>query len=321
MSKVVCQLSNILSRPLSFNSDAVLKKVQGMIQAHELSSTINVSMTCQNRLGLFFAPRINIESNTFELSDLYLDYLWVFIYATVVAYEECILAEGVSLNGFNFDINIYQRSMNCEKTLINFRKGKGVWPSTCPEPNMKNAATPFETERIAAANEIFSQTLNIILHHELAHSMFNHKNFRGEAAECIEVEKEADNWSLEETWNDDFLSNKVKRIRYLYATIFSFSSYLMACDSPDKMIQDRHLDIDARLQHIKDFISSKMNQWVEWEYFYGLLSFIARTYIELFDSRGAAKIRPDSPMYAEDLAYFYIEQLEKMKERYSTSLI
>lgn len=321
MSKVVNQLSNIVSRSLSFNSDAVLKKVQKMIQAHELSSIIDVSMTCQNHLGQFFAPRINIKTNTFELSDLYLDYLWVFIYASVVAYEECILAEGVSLNGFNFDVSIYQRSMNSVKTLINFRNGNGGWPSQCPEPNTKSAATKFETERIAAANEIFSQTLNIILHHELAHSMFNHKDFRGVAADCIEVEKEADNWSLEETWDDVFLSDNVKRIRYLYATIFSFTSYLMACDSPNKMVQDKHLDIDARLQHIKDFISSKMNQWVEWDYFYGLLSFIARTYIELFDNRGAAKIRPDSPMYAENLAYFYIEQLENIKERYSTSLI
>ena len=320
MSKVVSQLSNILSRPLRFNSEAVLKKVQEMIASQELSSSIDITMAYKDCSGIFFPPRINVETNTFELSDLYLDYLWIFIYASVVAYEECILAEGVTLNGYIFDNNIYQRSMSCVKALINFRNGNGVWPSQCPEPKMTNAATKFETERIAAANEIFSHTLNIILHHELAHSMFNHKIFRGEAADCIEVEKEADNWSLEESWDDIFLSNNVKRIRYLYAIVFSFASYLMACDSPDKMIQDKHLDIDARLQHIKDFISSKITRWVEWDYFYGLLSFIARTYVELFDTRKVAQ-SPCSAMYAEDLAYFYINQLETLKIRYATSLI
>lgn len=44
MSKVVSQLSNILSRPLRFNSEAVLKKVQEMIASQELSSSIDITM-------------------------------------------------------------------------------------------------------------------------------------------------------------------------------------------------------------------------------------------------------------------------------------
>lgn len=310
MSKVVFELDEIIKNPLLFNSVYVQNRVKEMIEQDLLSNTIDVGMTYKNTKGSFKTPFVDVNTKSFTLNDLYLDFLWIFIYSSIVAYEEIILSEGHSVGGFSFDENIYNRAMRNISLLKELRNGSAQWPVGCPSPKEKKCNTLFEIDRVDVANQVFKYSLNIILHHELAHCMFNHKDFRGSKYLYIEVEKEADNWALEETWDDIFLTDQIKRVQYLFATIFSFTSFLMACVNPKDLSQDVHLDIDARLQHVKDFISSKMDDMKEWEYFYGLLSFIIRTYV-------TNVLQPPKPMYAEDLANFYINQVEMIKQYYS----
>ncbi len=264
-------------------------------------------------------PHAELDTNEIYLQEAYLNYLWSFIYSTLVIFEESVhkpLTQGITSMYLDFSPPIISRA----RELFNWAKSLTIryseWDSSLPSPCFYN--DDKEEFYGLKANNLFSRGVSFLLFHELAHLTLGHKAYtkpKTSKHSIREIEKDADNFAFDKLV--DCYGDENEKVTNGYAIALTMCSNLFIIKNFNTIIQNNHPDLDSRIFNMVTKLDLESNDYTQYIYHY--CSTLLRIFLICTSKENPTKSHVFPT--AKDLFNYYLDKIaEHKKEKIGSGL-
>lgn len=258
------------------------EKMQNAITEGKIHPGITYHIS--DTFGMIYATP---DTKRLVVHEQFLAYLWSFIYASFVIFEE-----GVQTKILNSRSNFWDGTIDNSRAIVKRAQELYLWSKSLPiesspwPMNMPNPELFYSAEEqfyISKANTIYLKAATYLLNHEVAHLVNNHWSYlqelkakniweltEGEKSQYIMIEREADIFAREEMVEQgDTQSNK---LHTGISIVLAHCAALFALKHPSDIISDLHPDTDHRLEESINFLGLNEEKDIDYIYLIAAIS-------------------------------------------------